>query len=209
MSPESYFNSKAIPLNLANKSLYGVNMILGDGLMVWNELVQIPSCRAKFPDVDLPPLDDLREELACSRPSDPSDNGDRLYVSFQLPKRLLSKFNQNLRAQKALTAVTIWEFSNLTPGQSAFVARVQNIAPPLFAVPLVTNIVITALIIWRIKQAQDTTKFTSNHRLYAFYRRLIRNTIESCVLYPFFLLVTLILYCLHDNGQDIVSARSG
>lgn len=42
MSPESYFNSKAIPLNLANKSLYGANMILGDGLMVWNEPVQIP-----------------------------------------------------------------------------------------------------------------------------------------------------------------------
>lgn len=42
MSPESYFNSKAIPLNLANKSLYGANMILGDGLMVWNEPAQIP-----------------------------------------------------------------------------------------------------------------------------------------------------------------------
>jgi len=104
-----------------------------------------------------------------------------------------------------LIAVTIWEFSNLTSGQSAFVARVQAIAPALFSVPLVTNIVITALIIWRIKQAQENTKLTSNHKMYTFYRRVIRNTIESCILYPFVLMVTLILYCRHDNGQDIVS----
>lgn len=102
--------------------------------------------------------------------------------------------------------MTIWEFSNLTSGQSAFVSRVQAIAPALFSVPLVTNIVITGLIIWRIKQAQDNTKFLSNHRMYTFYRRVIRNTIESCVLYPFVLMVTLILYCRHDNGQDIVSS---
>jgi hypothetical protein len=33
-TPETYFNSKALPLNLANKSLYGANLLLGDGLMV-------------------------------------------------------------------------------------------------------------------------------------------------------------------------------
>ena len=105
-----------------------------------------------------------------------------------------------------LIAVTIWEFSNLTSGQSAFVSRVKDIAPALFSVPLVTNIVITALLIWRIRQAQSTTKITSNRRLNAFYRRVIMNTIESCVIYPFVLMVTLILYCRNDNGQDIVSS---
>lgn len=100
--------------------------------------------------------------------------------------------------------MTIWEFSELTTGQSAFVARVQAIAPALFSVPLATNLVITGLIVWRIKQAQDTTKFTSNHKLYVFYRRLIRNTIESCILYPIALMITLVLYGLKNNGQDIV-----
>ena len=38
-TPENYFNSKALPLNLANKSLYGANMLLGDGLMVWETLL--------------------------------------------------------------------------------------------------------------------------------------------------------------------------
>jgi len=163
-NPESYFNSKAIPLNLANKSLYGTNMVLGDGLMIYRLWVIY--------------------------------GGSWLVVALPI---LLTM------ATGSLIAATIWEFSKLTPGQTAFVARVQDIAPALFAVPLVTNLVITGLIVWRIKQAQDTTKFTSNHRLYAFYRRVIRNTIESCVLYPFFLMVTLILYCLQDNGQDILT----
>lgn len=103
--------------------------------------------------------------------------------------------------------MTIWEFSKLVPGQTAFAGRVQDIAPALFAVPLVTNIVITALLIWRIKQAQGTVKITSNHKLHVFYRRVIRNTIESCIIYPFVLMVTLILYCRKDNGQDIVSTH--
>lgn len=159
----------------------------------------------RLPDPDLPCLDDLSEALAHRRPSDPSDHGDRLYVfSF-----ILRREGIETQPNKALIAVTIWEFANLTSGQSAFVARVQNIAPALFSVPLVTNIVITGLMIWRIRRAQETTKITSNHRLHAAYRRVIRNTIESCALYPFVLLVTLILYCLHDNGQDIVSTRSG
>jgi hypothetical protein len=147
-------------------------------------------------------LDYLPKALARRRPPNPSDHGDRMYV----PNRPLQpgEFRTELN-HKALIGVTIWEFSNLTPGQSAFAARVTSIAPALFSVPLVTNIVITGLIIWRIKQAQDSTKFTSNHRMYAFYRRVIRDTIESCVLYPIFLLAALILYCLKNNGQDIVS----
>ncbi|KAF9644957.1 hypothetical protein BDM02DRAFT_817605 [Thelephora ganbajun] len=65
------------------------------------------------------------------------------------------------------------------------------------------NSVITGLLIWRIKQALNTTKFTSNDRLYAFYQRVIRNMIESCVLCPLVLLITSILYCLDNNGQGI------
>lgn len=101
--------------------------------------------------------------------------------------------------------MTIWEFSQLTSGESAFVSRVLHIAPALFSVPLVTNLVITALLVWRIWQAQRATKITSNHRMYAFYRSVIMHTIESCIIYPFVLMVTLILYCTNNNGQDIVS----
>lgn len=104
--------------------------------------------------------------------------------------------------------MTIWEFSKLVPGQTAYVARVKNIAPALFSVPLVTNLVITGLLIWRIKQAHNSSKFIANPKLNALYRRVIRNTIESCAIYPFVLAVTLILYCRNDNGQDIVSVRS-
>jgi hypothetical protein len=163
-TPETYFNSKALPLNLANKSLYGANLLLGDGLMIY-----------------------------------------RLWIIYQRRWLVVALPILLTMATASLIGVTIWEFSNLTPGQSAFAARVTSIAPALFSVPLVTNIVITGLIIWRIKQAQDSTKFTSNHRMYAFYRRVIRDTIESCVLYPIFLLAALILYCLKNNGQDILT----
>jgi len=163
-TPENYFNTKALPLNLANKSLYGANMIIGDGLMIY-----------------------------------------RLWIIYRGRWSILALPIILTMATGSLVAVTIWEFSQLTSGQSVFVARVKAIAPALFAVPLVTNLVITGLIVWRIKQAQDTTKFTSNHKLYGFYRRVIRNTIESCILYPFFLFVTLILYLLNDNGQDILT----
>lgn len=104
--------------------------------------------------------------------------------------------------------MTIWEFSNLVPGQTAFASKVKAIAPALFSVPLVTNLVITGLIVWRIKQAHNSSKFVANHKLNALYRRVIRNTIESCALYPFVLAVTLILYCRNNNGQDIVSCPS-
>ncbi|KAF9653281.1 hypothetical protein BDM02DRAFT_3107868 [Thelephora ganbajun] len=163
-TPESYFNSKAIPLNLANKSLYGANMVLGDGLMIY-----------------------------------------RVWIIYQRSWLIVALPILLTMATGSLIAVTIWEFSNLKPGQSAFVMRVKDIAPALFSVPLVTNLVITGLLIWRIKQAQNTTKFTSNKKLYAFYQRVIRNTIESCILYPLVLLITLILYCLNNNAQDILT----
>jgi len=168
------------------------------------DLSTLASANHKPLEVDIPRLGHLPKELAHYRPSDPFDRGYCRYVPPHPPSKRgisIEKTNKN----KALIIVTIWEFSNLTSGQSAFAERVKNIAPALFSVPLVTNLVITGLIVWRIKQAQETTKFTSNRKLYAFYRRLLRNTIESCALYPFFLMVTLILYCLHDNGQDIVS----
>jgi len=162
--PLNYFNSKALPLNLVNKSFYGANMVLGDGLMIY-----------------------------------------RLFIIYRRSWLVIALPILLTLATGTLVAVTIWEFSKLTSGQSAFVARVQDIAPALFSVPLATNLVITGLIVWRIKQVQDEVKLTSNHRMYAFYRRVIRNTIESCVLYPFVLMVTLILYCRKDNGQDILT----
>jgi len=79
------------------------------------------------------------------------------------------------------------------------------IADPVYGSPLVTNLVITGLIIWRIRQAQNSSKFIANRKLNVFYQRVIRNTVESCALYPFFLAVTLILYCRNNNGQDILT----
>jgi hypothetical protein len=162
--PEQYFNSKALPLNLANKSLYGTNMVLGDALMIY-----------------------------------------RLWIIYRRSWFVILLPILLTTATGTLIAVTIWEFSMLVPGQTAFALKVKAIAPALFSVPLVTNLVITGLIIWRIKQAHNTSKFVANRKLDALYRRLITNTIESCAIYPFVLAVTLILYCRNDNGQDILT----
>jgi len=81
-SPENYFNSKAVPLNLANKSLYGANMIVGDGLMVRRKPLDPDPTSANYGplNVDIPPLDHLPKELAHHRPSDPFDRCDCRYV---------------------------------------------------------------------------------------------------------------------------------
>lgn len=163
-TPEKYFNSKAVPLNLVNKSFYGLNMVLGDALMIY-----------------------------------------RLWIIYLRNWYIIVLPILLTAATGTLIAVTIWEFSMLVPGQTAFASKVKAIAPALFAVPLVTNLVITGLIIWRIKQAHNSRHFVANHKLDAIYRRLIRNTIESCAIYPFVLLVTLILYCRNDNGQDVLT----
>jgi len=129
----------------------------------------------------------------------------RLWVIYQRNWLIVTLPILLTTATGTLIAVTIWEFSKLVPGQTAFASKVKSIAPALFSVPLVTNIVITGLLIWRIRQAQNSGKFVANPKLDAFYRRVIRNTIESCALYPFFLAVTLILYSRNDNGQDILT----
>ena len=81
-TPENYFNSKALPLNLANKSLYGANMLLGDGLMVRKTFSTSTSPLANndLLDVDLPPLDHLPGELAHRRSSNSFDHCDCQYV---------------------------------------------------------------------------------------------------------------------------------
>lgn len=163
-TPEQYFNSKAVPLNLVNKSLYGTNMVLGDALMIY-----------------------------------------RLWIIYQRNWLIIILPILLTIATGTLIGVTIWEFSKLLPGQTAFAIRVKSIAPALFSVPLATNLVITGLIIWRIRQAQNKSNFVANPKLNVFYRRVIRNTIESCAIYPFVLAVTLILYCRNDNGQDILT----
>jgi hypothetical protein len=82
--PETYFNSKAEPLNLANKSLYGTNMVLGDALMV-RLFPKTPLLDRLIISIagwiDLPPLDHLPEELDRHHPSYRFNHFHRKYVS--------------------------------------------------------------------------------------------------------------------------------
>lgn len=59
-SSNSYFNNKALPLNLVNRSLYGATMIIGDALLVLFPNV-FPSTRIglMLHQTDLQSLEDL------------------------------------------------------------------------------------------------------------------------------------------------------
>lgn len=93
----------------------------------------------------------------------------------------------------------------MEPGQTAFVAAVKSVAPAAFALPLATNVMITALIIFRIVQVHREVRKVMAESDTSVYMRLIANIIESCVIYPVVLLISMILYILNSNAQDVVS----
>lgn len=69
--------------------------------------------------------------------------------------RLLSYYRVKLIPRNsAATYTTIWEFSELKPGQSAFVYKVKRTAPALFLLSFFTNVLITGSIIFKILQIQ-------------------------------------------------------
>lgn len=109
----------------------------------------------------------------------------------------------------AIVFVLTWEFSNLTPTQNSFAESIKRIAPAAFVLPVVTNVFITALILYRIISTRAAVRrFTSIHDDHI-YRTVITNVVESCLIYPVVLIVALILYLCNSNGQDVVSLFRG
>ncbi|KZT26411.1 hypothetical protein NEOLEDRAFT_1132463 [Neolentinus lepideus HHB14362 ss-1] len=163
-TPEIYFNDKSKPLNLMNKSLYGINIVVGDSLLIYRLHVMYPSQRW----IVVPPVLTV---LATA-------------VSWSL---------------------MVWEFSRLAPGQTAFAESIKKLAPAAFSLSLVTNLMITALIVHRIRQAERRLRKAIHEADVSFYRALLANTIESCILYPMALVITLGLYGTGNNGQDVLT----
>jgi len=164
MPPILYFNDKPLPLNLANKSLYGLNMLVGDALLIY-----------------------------------------RVWIIYQKSFLVILLPILTLAGTCVSVVLLAWEFSQLKPGQSAFVHSVTITAPAAFALPLATNVMITALIVFRVKQAERSMKLATPEESTPIYRKIIAGTIESCILYPIALAITLILYCTKNNGQDILT----
>lgn len=70
-------------------------------------------------------------------------------------------------------------------------------APAMFALPFVTNVMITTLIVIRIRRI-----FACGASLPAtdtICRRMVWGAIESCAIYPVFLLLAIVLYSLKTN----------
>lgn len=106
--------------------------------------------------------------------------------------------------QSGVCYSTIYEFSQLRPGENAFVVEIKRLAPGLFILSMLNNFMITGMIIFKIMQAQRRVRLLHDKEGASAYRTVIANTIESGILYPGLLLVTVILYEENSNGQDIV-----
>jgi len=107
-------------------------------------------------------------------------------------------------------ALIVWGLSRVGPAQSIFQNTIMETAPAMFALPFVTNVMITVLIVVRIHQVRvNLVGITS----YGFcpqtadtiYKRMVWGAIESCVVYPVFLLLAIVLYFLKTNVLLLVT----
>ncbi|CAL1705072.1 unnamed protein product [Somion occarium] len=130
----------------------------------------------------------------------------RLWVIYEGNIFVMALPTLTMLATGAIVFVLTWEFSNLTPTQNSFAESIKRIAPAAFVLPVVTNVFITALILYRIISTRAAVRrFTSIHDDHI-YRTVITNVVESCLIYPVVLIVALILYLCNSNGQDITGA---
>jgi len=129
----------------------------------------------------------------------------RLYVIYQGNLLVIALPSLCLAGTTVAVTMLDWEFSRLKPGVNAFAHSVNITAPAAFGLPLATNIIITGLIIFRVKQAERLCRDSIDKASTPVYRMIILGTVESCVIYPITLIFTLALYCTHNNGQDILT----
>ena len=88
----------------------------------------------------------------------------------------------------------------------------SGIVPATFALPFTTNITITVLIVFRIEQARAAIAPLCASGVGvvitdAIFKRVLWGVIESCAIYPLFLLSGVVLYFLKPNALALV-ARS-
>ncbi|KAK7693719.1 hypothetical protein QCA50_003291 [Cerrena zonata] len=98
-----------------------------------------------------------------------------------------------------------WEFSQLSPTQTSFAASIKKLVPAAFVLPVVTNAVITSLILYRIIAARAAVRRLTVLQDDNFYRIVIANIVESCLIYPIMLIIAMVLYLCKSNGQDVIS----
>ena len=101
-------------------------------------------------------------------------------------------------------ALIVWGLSQLEPGQTIFEDTIMTTAPAMFALPFVTNVMITALIVARIRRifARGAGLVPATDTI---CKRMVWGAIESCAIYPVFLLLAIVLYSLKTNVLLLVT----
>lgn len=80
----------------------------------------------------------------------------------------------------------------------------------MFVLPLVTNVTITVLIVFRINQARiaagrlsiSSVGLGTNDGI---YERVIWGVVESCAIYPAFLLSAVVMYFVKTNALALIT----
>ena len=107
-------------------------------------------------------------------------------------------------------ALIVWGLSQLKPDQTIFQPTIMATAPAMFALPFMTNVMITTLILVRMKKAKDNiggmfAYGIGTKTMDTIYNWMVLGAIESCVIYPLFLLLAIILYFLETNVLLLVT----
>lgn len=180
--PDSYFGNRALPLSLVNKSLYGTTMVIGDALLV---LFYRPPPRRVF-------IKSFPQQIY------------RVWAIYRRDWRVVALPILTLLGTVVCAALIVWGLSQLGPGQTIFQDTVMTTAPAMFVLPFVTNVMITALILVQIKRAKDNfggifSCGVGAQTMDTIYKWLVLGAIESCVVYPVYLLLAIVLYSLKTN----------
>ncbi|KAG8896231.1 hypothetical protein FRB99_008992 [Tulasnella sp. 403] len=160
---DGYFGNRKTFLNLSVKSIYGVVLLIGDGLLIYR-------CWIIWA---------------------------KNYWVIVAPSVLLVG-----------TAITGWylvyDLSQLQPGSTVFVGQVKVMTPLTFSLSLVTNLLTTSLMIWRITIFSRLSQ-RSGQSVGTAYRRTLAVVVESGALVPVFLVLSLAFYIAGMEEQTLLT----
>lgn len=108
------------------------------------------------------------------------------------------------------TILFVRELSQFKPGQTVFQEIVSATTPAMFALPFATNIAITTLIVFRIRKARAMIAGLSAGGVGAgttdvIYKRVVLGVVESCAIYPLFLLLAIVLYFFKTSALALIT----
>jgi len=131
----------------------------------------------------------------------------RCWIIWQRSWWIVSAPSFFLAATTAVGWIVVWEYSQITQGSNIFQGQIKILVPVTFVLSLVTNLLTTALVIYRIRivSAAVQRSMPKDRSQSEPYRHTLSVIIESGAIYPAILVLTLVLYGAKRNEQALLT----